>query len=107
MDKLVGSQRKIFAYIYKNRNKGLTRFDIPRNIKSIPNHEVSMHLRELLKNGYISYIGLNDTIDLTSKGLSYFKYRKSFWLETFIKSILCPIIIAFITTLITLWLKGS
>ena len=51
MDKLVGNQRKIFIYIYKNRNKGLTHFDIPRKIKSIPNHEVSMHLRELLKNG--------------------------------------------------------
>lgn len=106
MDKLVGNQRKIFIYIYKNRNKGLTRFDISRKIKSIPNHEVSMHLRELLKNGYISYIGLNDTIDLTSKGLSYLNFRKSFWIETFIKSIFFPIIVAFLTTLITLWLKG-
>lgn len=106
MDKLVGNQRKVFLYIYKNRNKGLTRFDIPRNIKSISNHEVSMHLRDLLKSKYIFYTGINDTIDLTSKGLSYFSNETNDAIETCIKSIIFPLVVAFITAKITLWLSN-
>lgn len=106
MDKLVGNERKILYYIYKHQNQDLNRFNILDKL-NISNDEVKTHLNDLLRKKYIYYAGLNDSIALTSEGLSYFSLETTLNIETIIKSILCPIIVSAITTLITLWLKSS
>lgn len=106
MDKLYGNKRKILLYIYNHYDEHLTRFNVPEKLKSIPTSDSIMHLKDLVSNGYIQYIGLNDTIKLTSKGLSYFSDETNTNIEICIKSIIFPIIISIFTTLITLWLKG-
>lgn len=106
MDKLVGNQRKVLHYIYKNRKENLTRFTVKDGLPSISGHEVAMHLRQLLKDEYIFYSGLNDTVNLTSKGLSYFPLETQENIELCIKSFVFPIIVAYITTKITLLLRS-
>lgn len=107
MEKLYGNQRKILLYIYKHRNQDLIRFNIPDQLSSIPSYETRLYLTGLMKSGYILYVGLNDTIRLTPKGLSYFPSETNDNIEICIKSIIFPITVSFITTLLTLWLKGS
>ncbi len=106
MDKLVGNQRKVLRYIYKNRKKHLTRFTVKDGLPSISGHEVAMHLRQLIKDEYIFYSGIDETVNLTSKGLSYFHLETQYNLELCVKSIAFPIIVAFITTIITLLLQN-
>lgn len=107
MDKLSGNKRKILRYIYKHQKDNLTRFNIVDKFSHIPNVEIKKHVEALRKEDFIYYSGLNDNLKLTSKGLSYLSLETQDNIETCIKSILFPIVVAFITTLITLWLKGS
>ena len=106
MDKLVGNQRKVLHYIYKNRKKQLTRFNVKDGLPSISGHEVAMHLRQLLKDEYIFYAGMTESVRLTSKGLSYFHRETQENLELCIKSFIFPIIVAYLTTIITLLLRN-
>lgn len=105
MNKLTGHKLKIFKYIFKHQNQELTRFNISKHFKSISKTEIELHIKSLRDDEFIFYSGLNDNINLSSKGLTYFSERRSYRLELFLKSIFCPIVVAFITTLITLWLK--
>lgn len=106
INNLVGNPRKIFKIIYKRYNhNNLINSDEIRTI--FPNTE---ELEEDLT--YLHALGLIDhdydwNYNLTAKGRIYFKIETITSFEIVIKSILCPIIVAFITTLITLWLKGS
>lgn len=107
MDKLNGHKRKILKYIYSHQKQKLNRFNILDKFKFISREEVELHISELHREKYISYYGLNDNIKLTSKGLSYFSNETQDSIETCVKSIFCPIIVSFLTTIITLWLKGT
>lgn len=106
MDKLYGNKRKILLYICKHYDENLTRFNLPEKLKFIPSSDSRMYLKDLVSTGYIQYIGLNDTIKLTSKGLSYFSDETFTNIEICIKSIIFPILVAFITAKITLWLSS-
>lgn len=114
MEKLYGNKRKVLLYIYKHRNEHLTRFNVPDKIKSIPTYETRMYLKDLVTAGYINYIGINDTIQFKSKGLSYFSDETNYNIELIITSSIFPIIASFFTAtittvttaLVTLWLNG-
>ena len=106
LDKLVGNQRKVLHHIYKNRKKHLTRFTVKDGLPSISGHEVSMHLRQLVKDEYIFYSGANQSVNMTSKGLSYFHRETQDNLELCIKSFVFPIVVAYVTTMITLLLQN-
>ena len=106
MNKLVGTPRKLFKIIFNRYNDN--NFINSDELQSLfPNtqelNEDLMYLKslELIDYDYSwNYL-------LTSKGRIYFKLELLYYFETITKSILCPIIVALFTTLITLWLKGS
>lgn len=104
MEKLYGNKRKILLYIYKNRKNNLNRFNVPEKIKSIPTYETRLHLKDLVNAGYIKFVGINESIQFTSKGLSYFSDETYDNIEICIKSITFPILVSIITTLLTSWL---
>ena len=104
MLKLTGNKRKVLKCIYKNNGK-YTRFNLYNYVKFVSKDEVSLHIESLRKDNYICLKGLNDNLYLTSQGYSYFKNETADNFETCIKSIICPIIVSFLTTLLTLWLK--
>lgn len=106
MDKLTGNKFKIFKYIFKHQNQDLNRFNISNCFKSISKNEVDLHIKTLCDDKFISYSGLNDNINLTSKGFDYFSEEKSYYIDLFLKSIFCPIIVSIITTLLTMWLAS-
>lgn len=104
MLKLVGNQKKIFKIIYKHclNNKIINScyfYNLDYNVD-----EFDDDIKYLIEQDLI-FCDYNWNYKLTAKGRSYFKYRLSFWVETLIRSIFCPILVAFFTTLITLWLK--
>lgn len=101
MEKLYGNKRKVLLYIYKNRKNNLTRFNVPEKIKSIPTYEIRLHLKNLVNTGYIKFIGINDSIQFTSKGLSYFSNETYDNIEICIKSIIFPILVSITTSLLT------
>ncbi len=105
MNILTGNPKKIFKLIYKRyRSNNLINSDEIRTLFSndieLEEDLTYLHKLELVDHDYEwNYV-------LTSKGRIYFK--NILW-EVFFavtKSIFCPIIVAFATTLITLWLKG-
>ena len=110
MEKLVGNQRKILKLIYKKTKHS-------KNFNDYPKIDIDVVLDKLSNNiviyddlqhlEHLGYIQTSSTcVALTAQGRSYFKLRHFFWIELCIKSVFCPILVAFITTLITLWLKG-
>lgn len=106
MDNLTGNPRRILKTIskrYKN-NKLINSDEI---ITLFPNID---ELEEDLI--YLQSLKLIDrdcewNYYLTTQGRIYFKTETINSFEIVIKSIICPIVVAFFTTLITLWLKGS
>lgn len=105
MINLVGIYRKMFKVIYKACNKNCF-IDYDQLKNTFPN---STTLNEDLI--YLCHLGLiyDDNYcryHLTPTGRMYFKNETSNSFEIIIKSIFCPIIVAFFTTLITLWLKS-
>lgn len=103
---LTGNPKKVFKIIYKRyKSNFLINSDEIRTFFSNENELEEdltyLHKLDLIDHDYHwNYV-------LTSTGRIYFK---NIFLEFFFaitKSIFCPIIVAFITTLITLWLKGS
>ena len=68
-------------------------------------NEINGILDELSSNGYIVFT-YKDNFRLTHKAVHS---QQTFWLNVisiFVRSFLLPIIVAFITTLITLWLQA-
>lgn len=103
---LTGKPKEIFNLIYKRYNSdNLINSDEIRNlfhnINELEEDLSFLHSLDLIDHDYHwNYV-------LTSKGRTYYKdlFLQYFFATT--KSIFCPIIVAFVTTLITLWLKGS
>lgn len=105
MNKLSKLQQNILKYIIQNPNvlfdSLLVHFKLSKN--------------DLIDNlSYLRDLGLieRDTnfrgfVFPTITGKNFFEFKHQYWFELFIKSIFCPVLVAFITTLITLWLKGS
>lgn len=100
MNNLTGNPRKLFKIIYKRYNKNnLINSDELSNL--FPN---TQELEEDL-----TYLHTLDLIDhdydwnylLTAKGRIYFKTRRIFWFEKIITSIFFPLVVAFVTALIT------
>lgn len=106
MINLTGTPRKIFKLIFKRYNSNnLINSDEIRTL--YPNEQ---ELEDDLQ--YLHDLGLIDhdyswNYLLTSKGRLYFKHETINSVEIVLKSIFCPIVVSFITTTITLLLKGS
>lgn len=69
-------------------------------------NEINGILDELEKNGYLVFTTDKNNFRLTHKAVHS---QQTFWLNVisiFVRSFLLPIIVAFITTLITLWLQA-
>ena len=104
--KLVGNPRKIFKLIYSRYNtNNFINFDEFQSIFT-NSQELEADLAYLKSLELIDY-DYHWNCLLTAKGRIYFKLEFLYYFEIVTKSIICPIIVAFITTLITLWLKGS
>lgn len=103
---LVGSPKKLFKLIYNrynsknpiNSDELEVLFSNRQDLESDLNYLKSL---ELINSDY------NWNYLLTAKGRIYFKLKLQYYFDTAVKSIFCPIVVAFVTTLITLWLKGS
>lgn len=106
MNKLYGKERKILKIIVSNYYKGnkISKFDIPKYCKYTQN-EIDLILKSLYSNGYFTYSGMHYNFILTNKGLSYFSNETYNNIELCIKSIVCPIVVSIVTTLITMWLS--
>lgn len=105
MNKLSKLQQKLLKYIIENSNvvfdSLLVKFDLSKDFLI----ENLTYLRDL---GLIEKdTNFRGFVNATILGKNYFEFKHQYWFELFIKSILCPIIVSFITTLVTLWLKGS
>ena len=104
---LYGKHRKVLKVIRKY--KTINRTDLCAKTK-LEDREVYDICCSLHNDGYISYVGYSYNLKITPKGCDYFAFKKAYRHELFFKSIFCPIIVAFftslITSLITLWLKG-
>lgn len=106
MIKLVGTPKRIFKKIYKRYNSN-NPINSDELIKLFSNMS---HLEQDLT--YLHELGLIEVDSdyryyLTSLGRQYFKLETSDSFEIVIKSIFCPIIVAFFTTLVTMWLSSS
>lgn len=103
---LVGTPKKIFKIIYNRYNSNnLINSDELQCL--FPNEQELRDDLAYLKNLDLIDYDYNWNYLLTSKGRIYFKLKLQYYFDTAVNSIFCPIIVAFITTLITLWLKGS
>lgn len=106
MQILTGNPKKIFKLIYKRyKSNNLINSDEIRTLFSndveLEEDLTYLQILELIDHDYDwNYV-------LTAKGRIYFKNIFLYFFFAITKSFFCPIIIAFITTLITLWLKGS
>ena len=107
MNFLYGKHRKVLKVICKC--KTINRTELCEKTK-LNEREVYDICRSLNDDGYVSYVGYSYNLKITPKGCDYFAFKKAYWLELFLKSMFCPIVVAFftalITSLITLWLKG-
>lgn len=103
---LLGTPKKIFKIIY-NRYNSNNPINSDELISLFSNtQELEEDLKYLKSLELIDY-DYNWNYLLTARGRIYYKLKLSYYLDIVTKSIFCPIIVAFITTLITLWLKGS
>ena len=105
MERLKGNPRKIFKIIYKRYNiNNLINSDelsklFPNNIQLEQDLTYLYELKLIdIDSGYHYH--------LTAIGRQYFKFEASYLLEIAFKSILCPIIVSIITTVITMWLSN-
>lgn len=103
LDFLYGKHRKVLKVICKY--KTINRTDLSTKTK-LDDKEIYNICSSLHKDGYISYIGYSYNLKITPKGYDYFFAETTINIETILKSIIFPIAVSVITTLITLWLKG-
>ena len=104
---LHGKKRKILKMIvkYYKKNKKVPKSKIEELCK-FNSFETEQILMFLYRENYFTYSAPSQNIILTAKGLCYFADETQEVIEIGIKSIVFPIIVSIITTLLTLWLKG-
>ena len=104
LNNLIGTPRKVFKVIYKNYNNNclINHDELKKLFTNI--NELEEDLTYLINLGLI-YSDNYWYYHSTPTGRMYFKNETSNSLEIIIKSIFCPIIVSFLTTLITLLLK--
>ena len=107
MDLLYGNQRKMLKILYKNYKKNIpvTKVKLSKFL-NLNYQETTQLCKDLYDKGFIVYIGLNHDPKINLKGIEYFSAETASSMETILKSIICPVIVSAITTLLTLWLKG-
>lgn len=105
MNTLSNLQRKLLKYIVKNPN---VLFDQIKKHFRISHDDLLDNLTILRNLGYLEQdCNFRGFVYPTTNGKNYFEFETKNSFEIVIKSVVCPIIVSFITTLITLWLKGS
>lgn len=107
MNLLYGNQRKSLKFIYNcnKENKHVTKVILSKFI-NCNFQETSQICRDLQSDGFITLVGVNYDPKITYRGIEYFSAEKRYIFESILKSIVCPILVSTITTLITLWLKS-
>lgn len=104
-NKLTKLQRKLLKYINKNPN---ILFDSLQKHFNLSKNNLMDNLEILRDLGYLEKdTNFRGFVYPTINGKNYFEFERLYWYELIVKSVFCPIIVAFVTTLITLWLKGS
>lgn len=105
---LYGNERKILSVVFKyyKKNSLISKNELTQKLK-LDKKDISLLCQSLCKKGYLTSVGTDYNPKITAKGIDYFSAEITNSFETMLKSIFCPIIVSFITTLITLLLKGS
>lgn len=108
MDLLYGNQRKALKFIYKayKYKETTTKVKLSKFL-NLNFQETTQICQDLKHKGFINLVGINYDPKITSNGIEYFSIETTISLEIILKSIVCPIIVSVVATLITLWLKGS
>ena len=104
MDFLYGKQRKVLKVIRKYNTINRTELCAKTKLNDKEIYDICCSLHH---DGYISYVSYSYNLKITPKGYDYFSAETAINIETILKSIIFPIAVSIITTLITLWLKGS
>ena len=107
MELLYGNQRKALKLIYKAyKNKStITKVKLSKFL-NLNFQETTQVCQELKNKGFISFVGMNFDPKITPNGTEYFSIETRISLETILKSIVCPIIVSAVITLITLLLSN-
>ena len=107
MDKLYSKKRKILKIIvHKYRKDGnISKADV-LNLSKYSKYETEANLSELWNEGYFAYSNSKYDILPRAKALNYFRFETYDNFEVTIKSIIFPIIVSALTTLLTMWLKS-
>lgn len=106
MEALYGKQRKALKYIYNKTKNNIyvTHSELSKYLNL--SHSETMQLINILRNkDYLIIIGLDSKLKSSVKCTDYFSAETTIAFETIIKSIICPIIVSFLTTLIAIWLS--
>ncbi len=103
---LTGSHRKLFKLIYKRfKSSNLISYKELEDI--FPDTDILYEdLTYLMVTAKLVISDNNGCYLPSSLGRNYFKLETIKSIEIVLTSIFCPIVVAFLTTLITLWLKG-
>ena len=107
MDLLYGKQRKALKLIYKSykQKTSITKVKLSKFL-NLNFQETTQICKELKNKGFISFVGINYDPKITSNGIEYFSAETANSIEIILKSVVCPIIVSAVTTLITLWLSS-
>lgn len=107
MELLYGNQRKALKFIYKayKQKSTTTKVKISKFL-NLNFQETSQVCQELKNKGFISLVGVNFDPKITPNGIEYFSIETRVSLEAVLNSIVCPIIVSVVTTLITLLLSN-
>lgn len=107
MELLYGNQRKALKFIYKAYKQKSTTTKVKLSkFLNLNFQDTSQVCQELKNKGFISLIGVNFDPKITPNGIEYFSIETRVSLETVLNSIVCPIIVSVVTTLITLLLSN-
>jgi len=107
MELLYGNQRKALKFIYKAYKHKLTTTKVKLSkFLNLNFQETTQVCQELKSKGFISLVGVNFEPKITPNGIEYFSIETRISLEAVLKSIVCPIIVSVVTTLITLLLSN-